>query len=113
MNILILIIFGIVILFIIVLAIRNEYTFAFLTALNHLIHDELIRILDSYDNEKIHFTSEEQQKYECFSKKAHDILDRLSYYKIVFSYKPIRVKYWLSKEDIKFIKELTEYKKSA
>lgn len=77
MNALILSIFGIVVLFVIVLAIRNEYTF---TALNHLIHDELIRILYSYDNEKVHFTTEEQQKYEYFSKEAHDILDRLSYH---------------------------------
>ena len=113
MEIAIFIIIGIIVLFAIVMTIRNELTYAFLSSLNHFLHDELTRILCTYKDKEISFTELEEQKFNYFSEKVTNILDKLSYNKIVFSYKPIKLKYWLSKEDIDFIKELTQYKKSA
>ena len=88
--------------------IRNNKVYGFVTSLNDILHDELKRILLTYsdDNE----LDADSENYYRFQSGVEDILSKLSYNRMVFIPKPLKLSNWLSEEDISFIIELKQYR---
>lgn len=70
--------------------IRDEKVFVFRTYILDRAHNELLRIL-----------YEDIDKYESMHKEWNKIYDRHSYNKMLFSFKPLKLEHWFTKEEIK------------
>jgi hypothetical protein len=91
-----------------IFGIRNNEVYGFVISLNDILHDELTRILLTYsdDNE----FNADSENYDRFQSGVEDILSKLSYNRMVFTPKPLKLSNWLSEEDISFIQELKRYR---
>lgn len=88
---------------------RNNKVYRFETSLCDLIFDELGRILDTYKNdEEFH---KDKENYYNIREKAYSLLDKHSYDKYLFSFKPLKIEKWFNKEELEFIKYLKQYRK--
>lgn len=47
---------------------------------------------------------EDLDKYDKLCDKVHNAIDRYSYKKMLFSFKPLKLEYWFTKEEIKYFK---------
>lgn len=70
--------------------VRNEKVFVFRKYILDKAYDELLRILH-----------ENIDKYESMYEEWGKIYDRHSYYKMVFSFKPLKLEHWFTEEEIK------------
>ncbi len=91
-----------------IFGIRNNEVHIFVTSLNDILFEELKRIILTYsDDDEFNADSE---NYDRFQSGVEDILSKLSYNRMVFIPKPLKLPYWLSEEDISFIQELKRYR---
>lgn len=74
--------------------IRNFYVYNFRAQIIDLIHDKTSDLIDAGAPYK-----------EIF--EPWDIINNLSYAKMLYSFKPLKIEYWLTKEEL----ELLEYKR--
>lgn len=90
------------------MAIRNNKVYTFTVSFGHFLFDELMRILNTYkdDNE----FSEDEDNWNTIREKVHFLLNKYSYNKYLFSFKPLKLEKWFSKEDLEFIKYLKQYR---
>lgn len=72
------------------IVIRNEKVFTFRNY-----------ILDRAYDEMLHISHEDSDKYKSMHKEWDKIYDRHSYNKMLFSFKPLKLEHWFTKEEIK------------
>jgi hypothetical protein len=88
---------------------RNNETYYFSVSLNNFLLDELNRILDTYkDNNEFH---EDENNYYKIKEKALFLLDKYSYNRYLFSFKPLKLEKWFTEEELEFMKYLKQYRK--
>lgn len=87
---------------------RNNKVYHFSVGLDNFLFDEQKRILDTYKNDGEFFKDEKNYKY--IKEKIYALLDKNSYEKYLFSFKPLRLENWFTKEELKFIKYLKQYR---
>lgn len=106
---LILLIILIVIVFCFYLFYRNNNVYCFSVSLNNFLFDELNRILDTYkDDNEFH---EDENNYYKIKEKALFLLDKYSYNRYLFSFKPLKIEKWFNKEELEFIEYLKQYRR--
>ena len=70
---------------------------------------ELKRILNTYkNNDELH---EDENNYNYIKEKTLFLLNKHSYNKYLFSFKPLKLEKWFTKEDLEFIEYLKQYRK--
>lgn len=88
---------------------RNNKVFYFSIGLSNLLFDELKRILNTYKNDdELH---EDEDNYNYIKEKIEFLLSKHSYEKYLFSFKPLKLEKWFTKEDLEFITYLKQYRK--
>jgi hypothetical protein len=88
---------------------RNNETYYFSVSLNHFLSDELRRILNTYKNDnEFH---EDENNYNYIKEKIYYLLDKYSYDRYLYSFKPLKLEKWFTEEDLEFIKYLKQYRK--
>ena len=106
---LILIVLLILVVFCLYLFHRNNKVFCFSIGLSNLLFDELIRISNTYKNDdEFH---EDENNYNYIREKTYSLLDKHSYNEYLYSFKPLKLEKWFSKEDLEFMKYLKQYRK--
>ena len=88
---------------------RNNKVYRFKTSLCDLLFDELGRILNTYkdDNE----FSKDKNNYYIIKEKVTHLVNKNTYNKYLFSFKPLKLEKWFTKEDLEFIEYLKQYRK--
>ena len=87
---------------------RNNKVYCFITNLSNILFDELRRILNTYkDDNEFH---EDEDNYNYIKEKVLFLLDKHSYNKYLFSFKPLKLEKWFTKEELEFIKYLKQYR---
>ena len=81
---------------------RNNEVYCFSISLSNFLFDELIRISNTYKDEN---------NYNYISEKVYSLLDKHSYNEYLYSFKPLKLEKWFSKEDLEFMKYLKQYRK--
>lgn len=88
---------------------RNNKVYYFFVNLNGFLFDELERILNTYKNDnEFH---EDENNYYNIREKTYSLLDKHSYNKYLFSFKPLKLEKWFTKEELEFITYLKQYRK--
>ena len=88
---------------------RNNKVYYFNINLSNFLFDELKRILNTYkDDYEFH---EDEKNYYNIKEKIQFLLDKYSYNKYLFSFKPLKLEKWFTKEDLEFITYLKQYRK--
>lgn len=88
---------------------RNNKVHYFITSLSDFLFDELKRIINTYkDDDEFH---EDENNYYNIKEKVQFLLYKHSYEKYLFSFKPLKLEKWFTKEELEFIKYLKQYRK--
>jgi len=88
---------------------RNNKVYYFNRSLCKFLFGELKRILNTYkDNYEFH---EDEDNYNCIREKIDTLLDKYSYEKYLYSFKPLKLEKWFTEEELEFIKYLKQYRK--
>ena len=53
---------------------------------------------------------EDKDNYNCIKDKINTLLDKYSYDKYLFSFKPLKLEKWFTEEELEFIKYLKQYR---
>ena len=88
---------------------RNNKVYYFTISLSDFLFDELKRILNTYKNDNEFY--EDENNYNSIKEKVQFLLNRHSYNKYLFSFKPLKIEKWFTKEDLEFMKYLKQYRK--
>ena len=87
---------------------RNNKVYYFNKSLCKFLLGELERILNTYkDDYEFH---EDKDNYNCIKDKINTLLDKYSYNKYLFSFKPLKLEKWFTEEEIEFMKYLKQYR---
>lgn len=88
---------------------RNNKVFNFTTSFSHFLFDELRRVLNTYkDDDELH---EDEDNYNYIKEKTLFLLDKYSYNRYLFSFKPLKLEKWFTEEELEFITYLKSYRK--
>ena len=88
---------------------RNDKVYCFKVGLSNILFDELIRILTTYENDNEFL--KDKNNYNYIKEKVEILLDKNSYEKYLFSFKPLKLKNWFTEEELEFIKYLKQYRR--
>ena len=88
---------------------RNNKVYCFSIGLNGLLLDELKRILNTYKNDDEF--NEDENNYNYIKEKIYSLLNKHSYEKYLFSFKPLKLEKWFNEEELEFITYLKQYRK--
>lgn len=99
MNIL-LIFLGLLLIGCVYTGIRNYKVYIFVTTLNNMGFTICTNYLHSIEQ----VTEKTIEEYERLRDLWNSIVN-IGYYKMVFSFKPLKLKYWLTEEQIEFLKQ--------
>ena len=89
---------------------RNNKVHCFIISLSEVLFDELKRILDTYkDDDELH---KDENNYNYIKEKVLFLLNKHSYNKYLFSFKPLKLKKWFNEEELEFIIYLKQYRKN-
>ena len=80
---------------------RNNKVCNFQIEISNKCHDVLINFLDSLKDDKE--LDERYGEYEQLEMKKDEIFSKHSYCSMLFSLKPLKLKYWYTKEEIEFM----------
>lgn len=88
---------------------RNNQVYNVTMSWDNLLFDELGRILNTYkdDNE----FSKDKNNYYIIKEKVTHLVNKNTYNKYLFSFKPLKLEKWFTKEDLEFIEYLKQYRK--
>ena len=89
---------GILLVFSVYFLIRNDKVLYFRVNYVRNAYDYLYKTLHCCTNE------EDLDKYHKLSDRVNNVIDRYSYNKMLFSFKPLKLEYWFTKEEIKYFK---------
>ena len=88
---------------------RNNKVYYFSVGLNDFLFDELKRILNTYKNDcEFH---EDENNYNYINERILFLLNKNSYNKYLYSFKPFKLEKWFTKEELEFMKYLKQYRK--
>jgi len=88
---------------------RNNKVYCFYISLTDHLFDELQRIIYTYkDDKEFH---EDENNYNYIRDKIYFLLDKHSYNRYLFSFKPLKLEKWFNKEELEFITYLKQYRK--
>lgn len=83
--------------------IRNNFVYEFVTSLNETCYQVCLNHNDKiYDYNNLKDFMKEHEKLEDIWKSISEI----GYEKMLYSFKPLKPKYWLNKEQLEFINNL-------
>ena len=88
---------------------RNNKVYYFNINLSNFLFDELKRILNTYKDDYEFY--EDEKNYYNIREKIQFLLDKHSYNKYLFSFKPLKLEKWFTEEDLEFITYLKQYRK--
>ena len=89
--------------------IRNNKVYHFTVSLSNVLYGELKRILNTYkDDDEFH---EDEKLFFNLKEKAQVLLDKNSYIKYLFSFKPLKIEKWFNKEELEFVEYLKQYRR--
>jgi hypothetical protein len=81
---------------------RNDKTLIFSLTYAHAAFKVVEEFLNSlHDDQEL---AERNQEYEDLKKMCNQILYKHSYHRILFSFKPFKLNYWFTPEEVEFIK---------
>lgn len=87
---------------------RNNKVYYFNKSLCKFLFGELERILNTYkDDYEFH---EDKDNYNCIKDKINTLLDKYSYNKYLFSFKPLKLEKWFTEEELEFMRYLKQYR---
>jgi hypothetical protein len=90
------------------LGIRNNKVYYFKISFGHFLFDELMRILKTYkDDDEF---SKDEDNLNIIREKVYFLLNKHSYNKYLFSFKPLKLEKWFTEEELEFIKYLKQYR---
>lgn len=88
---------------------RNNKVYCFVVSLTNILFDELKRILNTYkDDDEFH---KDENNYNYIKEKIEFLLNKHSYNKYLFSFKPFKLEKWFTEEELEFMKYLKQYRK--
>ena len=88
---------------------RNDKVYDFSIGLDNILYDELKRILNTYKDDGEFY--EDKINYNYIKEKIEILLNKHSYNKYLFSFKPLKLEKWFNEEELKFITYLKQYRK--
>ena len=91
------------------IVIRNNKVCCFTISLGDLLFDELKRILNTYKDD--YEFNKDENNYNNIKEKVQLLLDKHSYEKYLYSFKPLKLEKWFTEEDLEFITYLKQYRK--
>ena len=106
---LILLISLILVVFFLYLINRNNKVYYFNINLSNFLFDELKRILNTYKDDYEFY--KDKENYYNIREKINSLLNKHSYDKYLFSFKPLKLEKWFTEEDLEFITYLKQYRK--
>ena len=85
---------------------RNRKVYDFQIKISEHCFDVLFSFLESLkDDSEFH---KQHSQYEMLHKKAYEIMDKYSYVSMLFSFKPLKLESWFTKEEIDFMNLKTQ-----
>ena len=88
---------------------RNNKVYHFNVGLGNFLFDEMKRILNTYKDD-CEFL-EDEDNYNYIKEKVQLLLDKHSYNRYLYSFKPLKLEKWFSEEELEFMKYLKQYRK--
>ena len=79
-----------------------------MVSLSDLLFDELGRILNTYKDD--YEFNKDKNNYYNIREKVQFLLDKHSYNKYLFSFKPLKLEKWFNEEELEFITYLKQYR---
>ena len=87
---------------------RNNKVYHFNVSLGDFLFGEMKRILNTYkDDREFH---EDEDNYNYIKEKVQLLLDKHSYNKYLYSFKPLKLEKWFTEEELEFMKYLNQYR---
>ena len=87
---------------------RNNKVYCFSVVLSDVLFDELKRILYTYkDDNEFH---EDEINYNYIKEKVEILLNKNSYNKYLYSFKPLKLEKWFTEEELEFMRYLKQYR---
>jgi hypothetical protein len=83
--------------------IRNVQVFHFQTTISNAAHQNVIDWLDSLENDDE--LNRRRDEYEAKAKMLDRICNKLSYEKMLFSFRPLTLESWFDEKEIEFIED--------
>ena len=81
--------------------IRNVQVFHFQTTISDAAHQNAIDWLNSLENDDE--LNRRRDEYEAKTKMLNRICNKLSYEKMLFSFRPLTLEHWFDEKEIEFI----------
>ena len=88
---------------------RNNKVYCFNVNLCDFLFNEMKRILDTYKNDGEF--NDDEKNYFNIRKKVQLLLDKHSYNKYLYSFKPLKIDKWFTKEELEFMEYLKQYRR--
>ena len=102
LKILFIILFCVLLTWALILAFRNNKTYAFTRFYGDASFQVVGDFLNSlHDDQEL---KDREEEYKELKKMCHQIINKYSYEQILFSFKPFKLKSWFTPEEIEFIK---------
>ena len=87
---------------------RNNKVYRFNVGLSDFLFGEMKRILNTYkDDCEFH---KDENNYNYIKEKIEYLLNKHSYNKYLYSFKPLKLEKWFSEEELEFMKYLKQYR---
>ena len=86
--------------------IRNNRVGMFRIMLNHLTSDLILNYLN---DEKEKSFQEHQDEYNYLVQRREHIINKYTYDRMLFSFKPLQIDSWFSKEDVEYMQQFRQY----
>ena len=87
---------------------RNNKVYRFNVGLGDFLFGEMKRILNTYkDDREFH---EDEDNYNYIKEKVECLLNKHSYNRYLYSFKPLKLEKWFTEEELEFMKYLNQYR---
>jgi len=88
------------------ISIRNKRVGMFRIMLNHLTSDLILNYLNSKKEKSF---QEQQDEYNYLVQRREHIINKHTYDRMLFSFKPLQINSWFSKEDVEYMQQFKQY----
>ena len=96
---------AIIVIFVFYLMWRNDKVYQFRAFIINSLYDSILRYSKSFNTEE---WLDHRDEIQDMRYVAHRLIHKHSYASMVYSFKPLKLKYWYSEEDIELIKRILE-----
>lgn len=88
------------------ISIRNNRVGMFRIMLNHLTSDLILNYLNSKKEKSF---QEQQDEYDYLVQRRYHIINKHTYERMLFSFKPLQIDSWFSEEDVEYMQQFKQY----